>query len=594
MSENIALFKGRPLHTLIQRRFVKKNKRPNYFRFTALEDGCTIALNKVGTPYDCSIEYSYNRLPFEPYVFGTVIPFDEGDTVEWRRTPGMETPNFTKDTNNCYSFAVTGQVVEGGYVTTLFKNDGMPTSIGSNPIQSLLPSNLAAAPLELDPAWPWMSFNRGGFSGPLVIPEGITFSHIFSYNRFTEVTIPVSMTSMDRYYWDGNPLTAIYYNGTIAQWLGITFGWADNPLAIAHNLYIGGRLVTECVVPEGTTEIKKGVMNGAWCLSEPLVLPASVEKIGECAFQICKNIPSVTFPEGLKTIGVAAFRGCTGLTQVSLPEGLTEIKGHVFWDCTGLTQVTLGGNGAMTFMEDYSFYNCHNLHTVYFRGTLEDWMNCSFYREFSNPCFAGADLYCDGVLVEHLEIEKRTSINFQFQSVRSLKSITFKDNVLTNISNAFKNCTGLTQVTLPEGLTDITNAFSGCTGLTQVTIPGSVTNMSGAFNSCTGLTQVTLSEGVTDLGYAFQSCHGLKQITIPSTVTDVGSAFIYITDLTLTLLPTTPPIVGSQFNFRGSITKIYVPYSTDHSVLEAYKTASGWSGYSSITFELNSDGSIPT
>ena len=43
---------------------------------------------------------------------------------------------------------------------------------------------------------------------------------------------------------------------------------------------------------------------------------------------------------------------------------------------------------------------------------------------------------------------------------------------------AFKDCSGLTSVTIPNSVTSIGNeAFSGCKGLTSVTIPNSVTSI---------------------------------------------------------------------------------------------------------------------
>lgn len=64
---------------------------------------------------------------------------------------------------------------------------------------------------------------------------------------------------------------------------------------------------------------------------------------------------------------------------------------------------------------------------------------------------------------------------------------------------------------------------------------------------------------------------------------------------TFVIKATTPPSVGS--NNSGALSSscnIYVPYSSDHSVLLAYKSASYWSTYANQIYELNEDGSIPT
>ena len=68
------------------------------------------------------------------------------------------------------------------------------------------------------------------------------------------------------------------------------------------------------------------------------------------------------------------------------------------------------------------------------------------------------------------------------------------------------------------------HAFRDCSGLTSITIPNSVTSIGdNAFSNCSGLTSITILEGVTSIGdYAFSSCSGLTSITIPNSVTSIG------------------------------------------------------------------------
>lgn len=53
-----------------------------------------------------------------------------------------------------------------------------------------------------------------------------------------------------------------------------------------------------------------------------------------------------------------------------------------------------------------------------------------------------------------------------------------------------------------------TGAFRDCTGLTAVTLPNAMTSIGrNAFRDCTGLTTVTISNSVTSIGsYAFCVC----------------------------------------------------------------------------------------
>ena len=128
---------------------------------------------------------------------------------------------------------------------------------------------------------------------------------------------------------------------------------------------------------------------------------------------------------------------------------------------------------------------------------------------------------------------------------------------VTSISyRAFYNCSGLTSVTIPDGVTSIGDgAFDGCSGLTSVTIPDGVTSIgNAAFDDCSGLTVITIPDGVTSIGnYAFSYCIGLTSVTIPDGVTSIGNAaFYYCIGLTSVTIPDGVISIGSNafYNVR--------------------------------------------
>ena len=105
-----------------------------------------------------------------------------------------------------------------------------------------------------------------------------------------------------------------------------------------------------------------------------------------------------------------------------------------------------------------------------------------------------------------------------FRGCTALTSITIPDSVTNIGKHAFSECTSLTSITIPDSVTNIGNhAFSGCTALTSITIPDSVTNIGDiAFYKCTSLTSITIPNGVSNIGdYVFYECTSLKSITIP-------------------------------------------------------------------------------
>ena len=107
-----------------------------------------------------------------------------------------------------------------------------------------------------------------------------------------------------------------------------------------------------------------------------------------------------------------------------------------------------------------------------------------------------------------------------FRNCRGLTSVTIPNSVTSIGYKAFSGCSGLTSVTIPNSVTSIgESAFSGCSGLTSVTIPNSVTNIGDyAFNECSGLTSVTIGNGVESIGNrAFSGCSGLEVLNFNAT-----------------------------------------------------------------------------
>ncbi len=96
-------------------------------------------------------------------------------------------------------------------------------------------------------------------------------------------------------------------------------------------------------------------------------------------------------------------------------------------------------------------------------------------------------------------------------------------------SNAFRFCSGLTSVVIPEGVADVGKyAFSGCSHMTDVTMPDSLLDLGhGAFWNCLRLTNVVFGCGIGRIpGYAFNSCRSLERLDIPASVTNIASTLI--------------------------------------------------------------------
>ena len=94
-----------------------------------------------------------------------------------------------------------------------------------------------------------------------------------------------------------------------------------------------------------------------------------------------------------------------------------------------------------------------------------------------------------------------------------------------NIGNdAFADCYGMTDITIPDGVTSIgDSAFDWCSALTEISIPGTVSSIgSWAFSRC-ALREVEIPQGITSIqSDTFWACTQLTKITIPASVTSIG------------------------------------------------------------------------
>ena len=160
---------------------------------------------------------------------------------------------------------------------------------------------------------------------------------------------------------------------------------------------------------------------------------------------------------------------------------------------------------------------------------------------------------------------KVTSIgDSAFKKCSGLTSIIIPNSVTSIGSTAFFECSSLTSITIPDGVTIIRNsAFFDCSSLTSITIPNSVTSIgNNAFYGCSGLTSITISNNVKSIGNGvFSGCSGLTSITIPDSVTSiVNSAFSGCSGLTSITIPDSVTSIGHHaFSFCSGLTSITIP-----------------------------------
>lgn len=98
-------------------------------------------------------------------------------------------------------------------------------------------------------------------------------------------------------------------------------------------------------------------------------------------------------------------------------------------------------------------------------------------------------------------------------------------NVVSIGEYAFRDCTGLTAITIPNSIRSIKGyAFYNCSQLSSITIPATVTEIGeGAFEGCASVTQMVLPEGISSIeDELFFGCVSMRSVVIPSSVASIG------------------------------------------------------------------------
>ncbi len=262
------------------------------------------------------------------------------------------------------------------------------------------------------------------------------------------------------------------------------------------------------VLPENGIE---KIGNGAFYKCEKLekiVIPNGVKKIGNKAFDSCSGIKTVIFPQGLETLGASAFNECVNLEAAVFGAGLKTIEEYAFYNCENLIELKMP-EGLKT-IGSCSFEGCKKLEVLNFPEGVEQIDYLAFYR-------------CDNVKVIYLPSTAKSFFNAGFKYKPKLEKITvaegntnyksdgnclisLKENELwagclnTEIpagglvrriySSAFAD-SDIESIVIPEGVEIImSEAFKGCKKLKQLTLPQSLKSPDGCFDDCMNLETV--------------------------------------------------------------------------------------------------------
>lgn len=316
--------------------------------------------------------------------------------------------------------------------------------------------------------------------------------------------------------------------------------------------FYGCSALEEIRIPETVTSINSNAFRATSLVS--IDIPSTVTSLAYYVFQDCASLTTVTGMEGIRTIGVYAFYNCTSLLPIDFSKftNLQTIEGSAFRYCTGMNGSTLDFSGCsqLTTIAGGAFRNIN--------FSAFDFTGCTSLRSIGGYAFDGS----------HATV-------FDLSSCTSLTNLGYVPRYVTDLrvpSSLVSLGTG-TDADAMRGMAASslrTLDLSHCTNLTTI---GTRVFYGWTRDANRPLITIKLPASVTSL--------------LTSCISGMPSATVFI------FLSTTPPTSSSAVQSNTNVT-YYVPYSADHSILEAYQTATNWSGAAARIFELDENGDIPS
>jgi len=457
-----------------------------------------------------------------------------------------------------------------------------------------------------------------GFTS-ITIPNSVTSIGTGAFGEcfdLTSVTIPNSVTSIGdgAFQYCSNLLSITIPNSVTNIGLGITKGCykiASIVVSEGNNVYDSrdncnaiinsntNELIAGCkntIIPNDVTSIGTSAFSGCYIGETSFTIPNSVTSIGDEAFWNCNALRYLTIPNSVTSIGHDAFAYCYGLNSVTL-NSATSLGDNAFFYCSYLTSVTSESTTPVAITENVFSHRANA--TLYVPvGSKAAYQAADYWKDFKEIveiimfadanvkalCVANWDTDGDGEL-SVAEAAAVTNLGEVFRGntdIASFDELQYFNGLTMIADNAFRDCSGLTSITIPSSVTSIGEwSFAGCSSLNAIVIPVNVTSIYGnSFGGCADMEQMSVAQGntvydsrngcnaiietatnklvagcqttqipvgITAIGnHAFGGKWGMQQMAIPETVTTIETeAFTYCTSLSSITLPASISVIGN-------------------------------------------------
>ncbi len=178
--------------------------------------------------------------------------------------------------------------------------------------------------IEIPSSVKWIGTNAFRYCNAvysLNIPASVDTVDSYAFANMSNlkfVTLNAGNKHFGSYAFSGNSIQLTNFNGTIADWMNITFGnGTSNPMSSSRNFALAGQIVTDLVIPEG------------------------VDTVNNYAFYNNNHIFTLTIASTIKHIGASSFYSLTGLERIYLNAPQSTVESNSFSGVNNQTPVVV-------------------------------------------------------------------------------------------------------------------------------------------------------------------------------------------------------------------------------------------------------------
>lgn len=270
---------------------------------------------------------------------------------------------------------------------------------------------------------------------------------------------------------------------------------------------------------------------------DSIVLPKSLEEIGEYAFYGMSKLKEIVIPNNVRKIGKYAFANDVLLNKVTLSSSCQELPSYMFSGCTSLDSLCIPK--CVIKINSTVLDDCRKLRVAYFEDSSND-LKYETISSFSKLFYSSIDSVYLGRNISFEEKSPFSGTKLKkiilsstvktipanmFRGCKELNQVVMADRVSNIGANAFYKCESLKNIDLSKGLQTIeTAAFRLCKKLDNLLLPDSLISISSfAFADCSSMTKITLGKSLKRIDAAsFKGCVSLKTINIPESLRSLG------------------------------------------------------------------------